>query len=114
MQRNGAMIQIPHVGITNRLDQNIKIQRLGREPSHEMGHQPLEMTGTKSESLLNDLVQEQLKWQSFRMVRLRGQGNHFDLDACGVIVSKIDYVIVKNIKTWKIETWSTGKMVRFT
>ena len=57
MQRNVAMIQIPHVGITNRLEQNIEVQRLGREPSHEMVHQPREMTGIKSESLLDDLVQ---------------------------------------------------------
>ena len=51
------MIQIPHVGITNWFEQNIEVQRLGREPSHEMVHQPEEMTGTKSESFLDDLVQ---------------------------------------------------------
>ena len=32
MQRNGTMIQIPHVGITYQLEQNIEVQILGREP----------------------------------------------------------------------------------
>ena len=37
MQRNGAIIQILHdMGITNQLEQNIEVQRLGREPLHEM------------------------------------------------------------------------------
>ena len=95
----------------SRIGSSIEVQRLGQEPSHEMVRQPREMTGTKSESLLDDLV------QSMNDLTIKGarlENGHFDLDACGVIVSNIDYVIVKNIKTCKIETWSIGKMVRFT
>ena len=119
MQRNGAMIQISHVGITISLEQNIEVQRLGRELSHEMVHQPREMTETKSESesFLDDLVQS-MKDLTIKVAKLKnGQTSRsrepFRLRCmwCDSLEHRLhDYEEYKDMENRDLVYWENGKI----